>query len=222
MKSFKSIVSEVAQPKPEEEKAFKDAHKIEVIDHPVAEPEQFTGDIPGKKMKKRFADYAKGEDQKSYDASYSVKESIDLTENPGEEIPMMQRQLAFICYAAEEIASYLDMGGDPEEWYQNKLAYAFSSMKTLHAYAEGDKRMNGMDDYYFQYESVQQIQEAKIKQGSLKLNDGSRVKVSKQEAELLNKMLNDMNPKNRKEMEKVLMTDKAGFEEILGFAKEAL
>jgi len=36
MKNFKDLLSEVAQPKSPEEKAFKDQHKIELIKHPVA------------------------------------------------------------------------------------------------------------------------------------------------------------------------------------------
>ena len=223
MKTFKNILSEVAQPEPGEEKAFKDMHKVDVID-----PLNIGKDVvPKTKKRKRFADYASGQDEKSYDQSYQFEESIDLTENPNEEIPMMQKQLAFIIYAAEEIMDYLDYGIDPEEWYQNKLSYVFGQMKSLHAYAEGDKRLRMMDmdreDDVYYYESAEvNLDEAKIKQGNIKLNDGSRVKVSKQDAELINNMLNDMNPKNRKEMEKVLMTDKAGFEEIVGFAREAL
>ena len=45
MKSFKNFVAEVAQPKPEEEKRFKDMHSYETVPHPVAEPSQHTGDI---------------------------------------------------------------------------------------------------------------------------------------------------------------------------------
>ena len=59
------------------------------------------------------------------------------------------------------------------------------------------------------------------KAGSLKLNDGSVVRVSPKDASLLNKLLKDLNPQNRKKMAKVMMTDKAGFDEILGFAREA-
>lgn len=61
-----------------------------------------------------------------------------------------------------------------------------------------------------------------FKTGSLTLNDGSRVTISRQNADLLNQMFNDLNPANRREMMKVAMKDKAGFEEILGFAREAL
>ena len=55
MKSFKKFVAEVAQPKPEEEKRFKDQHTYEVIKHPVATDAQFTGDIDKPKAK-RIAD----------------------------------------------------------------------------------------------------------------------------------------------------------------------
>lgn len=61
-----------------------------------------------------------------------------------------------------------------------------------------------------------------FKTGLLSLNDGSKISVSKQDAKILNDMFDDLNPANKKKFEKILMTDKAGFEEILGFAKEAL
>ena len=61
-----------------------------------------------------------------------------------------------------------------------------------------------------------------VKTGSMKLKDGKTINVSKQDAMLLNQMMKDLNPKNRKEMQKVMMTDKAGFDEIVGFAREAL
>lgn len=159
MKSFKDIVSEVALPNNPEELKHWNQHSVEVVDHPVAEPTQFNGEIQGKSRIKRLSDYVAGEDEKAYDQAYKedvdVEESAeDLQENPAEEVPMMKRQLAFIMYAAEEISDYLDQVDDPEEWYQNKLAYAFGQMKTLHAYAEGSMRM-GMDykdsddyDYY--------------------------------------------------------------------------
>ena len=61
-----------------------------------------------------------------------------------------------------------------------------------------------------------------FKQGSLTLKDGSKVIVSKQNADLLNQMFNDLNATNRREMMNVAMKDKDGFNEILGFAREAL
>lgn len=70
-------------------------------------------------------------------------------------------------------------------------------------------------------ESVQLIDEA-VRPGTLRLRSGESVKVSKQDAGLINKMMEDLNASNKRKMEKVMMTDKEGFNEILGFAREAL
>ena len=71
MKSFRQISGEVAQPKPEEERAFKDMHTYETMPHPVALDHQFTGaigadDLPREKAK-RLADQ---EGDANYDTSY--------------------------------------------------------------------------------------------------------------------------------------------------------
>lgn len=61
-----------------------------------------------------------------------------------------------------------------------------------------------------------------FKAGAVKLNDGSSVTVKDQDAKLLNQLFKDLNAENKKKMMKVAMTDKNGFNEILGFAREAL
>lgn len=165
MKNFKDLLSEVAQPKSPEEKAFKDQHKIELIKHPVAPDFVHTGEIPGKTKKERPADVKAGEDEKKYDGGAAAKakpfkmprnidenklsfkeliekvsDNEELLESPQEEISMMIKQLHFICYASEEIMEYLsaeDM--DPEEWWQNKLAQVFGNVKSLYAYAKGSE-----------------------------------------------------------------------------------
>jgi len=90
MKSFRQILGEVAQPKPEEERAFKDMHSYETMPHPVALDHQFTGaigadDLPREKAK-RIADQ---EGDANYDTSYddafeyagpSFDESVELDE----------------------------------------------------------------------------------------------------------------------------------------------
>ncbi len=70
-------------------------------------------------------------------------------------------------------------------------------------------------------EEVEQLDEA-FKSGSVKLNDGSSVLLKDQDAKLLNQLFKDLNADNKKKMLKVVMTDKDGFNEILGFAREAL
>ena len=68
---------------------------------------------------------------------------------------MAQTQLHFIKYAAEEILAFIDMGGEVEEWYQNKLSKVQSEVESLHSYIEGEKRRTGM------VEEVEQIDELK-------------------------------------------------------------
>ena len=91
-------------------------------------------------------------------------------------------------------------------------------------YKTADKRMKGIataSKRLADKAMKEALQEA-VNSGKLELDDGSSVSVSKQDADLLNQMLKDLNAQNRKMMEKTMMTDKAGFEEILGFAREAL
>jgi hypothetical protein len=59
-------------------------------------------------------------------------------------------------------------------------------------------------------------------QGIVKLQDGSQVILKKQDADLLNQMFKDLSSNNRKKMQSAAMKDEVGFEEILGFAREAL
>jgi len=57
---------------------------------------------------------------------------------------MAQTQLHFIKYASKEILDYIEMGGEIEEWYQNKLSKVQSEVESLHSYIEGEKRRTGM------------------------------------------------------------------------------
>jgi len=67
---------------------------------------------------------------------------------------MAETQLHFIKYAAEEILEFIKMGGEIEEWYQNKLSKVQSEVESLHSYIEGEKRRTGMVK-----EEVEQIDE---------------------------------------------------------------
>ena len=183
-------------------------------------------------------------------ARVPAREEVELSENPMEEKPMMMNALRTMSHNMQGIAAYVSKTPDPEEWFQNKLAGVAKEMQTLYGYATAetmamgeaktdeelkgdqhklDHNKNGkIDAHDFKMlrkkkqktESVE-LEEA-VKQGNMKLRDGSSVKVSKQDAGLINQMMKDLNPANRRKMEKVMMTDKAGFEEIVGFAREAL
>ena len=71
-------------------------------------------------------------------------------------------------------------------------------------------------------ESVELEEAVSFKKGPVRLKDGKQIMVSAQDAALLNKMFKDLSPANQKRMEKVAMMDKAGFDEIVGFAREAM
>jgi len=197
------------------------------------------------------ADLKKGQNRvKGLNRAANKMEEVELSENPMEEKPMMMNALRAMSHNIQGIAAYVSKTPDPEEWFQNKLAGVAKEMQTLYGYATAetmamgeaktdeelkgdqhklDHNKNGkIDAHDFKMlrkkkqktESVE-LEEA-VKQGNMKLRDGSSVKVSKQDAGLINQMMKDLNPANRRKMEKVMMTDKAGFEEIVGFAREAL
>jgi hypothetical protein len=62
----------------------------------------------------------------------------------------------------------------------------------------------------------------KINPVNVKLNDGSMVKISKDDASALNGLYNSLNPGNAKTMIKKMMQDKKSYGEILAFAKQAM
>jgi hypothetical protein len=65
-------------------------------------------------------------------------------EDTAEKTEMAQTQLHFIGYAVKEILDFVKMGGEVEEWYQNKLSKVHSDIESLHSYVEGEKRRTGM------------------------------------------------------------------------------
>jgi hypothetical protein len=73
-------------------------------------------------------------------AIVKLKEQSDTFEKN----EMAQTQLHFIKYASKEILDYIEMGGEIEEWYQNKLSKVQSEVESLHSYIEGEKRRTGM------------------------------------------------------------------------------
>ena len=80
------------------------------------------------------------------------------------EAEMLDNQIAFIKYAADEIRDHVHNGGVFSEWFQNKFSGVHEQLKTLHAYMEGERQqeaerkrmmsMKDMKDDYF--ESLEQ------------------------------------------------------------------
>tara|TARA_B110000977_G_scaffold138244_1_gene175539 strand:+ start:2547 stop:3560 length:1014 start_codon:yes stop_codon:yes gene_type:complete len=159
--------------------------------------------------------------------SLTFKEMLDkvstedeLLESPQQEIPMMMKQLHFVCYAAEEIGDYLKTEGqDPEEWWQNKLAEVFSNVKSLYAYAKGDQMVNAKPLSAAKiFAKASRYEE--IEAGSFELSNSETVEISEEDASLLNIVFENLNENNTNEMYSVLIADEAGYNEILSFAKD--
>jgi len=74
-----------------------------------------------------------------------IGEDHDLPASP-QEAEMAGDQAEFIKYAIEEIKDSIMAGNDFPEWFQNKLSGVHNTMKTLHAWMEGDKR-NVSEDF---------------------------------------------------------------------------
>lgn len=356
MKSFRKFVAEVAQPKPEEEKRFKDQHEYEVVAHPVAEPHQHTGEIQKPKAKrladqegeanydkavknpeKRMAAESVEEEQldeisKDLAGRYIKKAQVDsadagmdtasqdkdirkrginkfLKRRKGvdsavkrlmkpEELSPKQKKLDhnkngkidghdLAMLRAKKKNEEADLEEGHATWevhFHNSKHHKPQTVKgrnTAEAIKKAEKRasaagpkgqiamykgikkvseeveldetttsaikkpvtMTGPDgktrtvmkkakadqtddrgqDKIATNESVEMIDEAiKFKKGPIRLKDGSQIMVSKEDADLLNQMFKDLSARNQREMEKVAMADKAGFEEIRGFAREAL
>ena len=77
-------------------------------------------------------------------AQHMGEENIVEQDDATEKKEMAETQLHFIKYAAEEILEFIKMGGEIEEWYQNKLSKVQSEVESLHSYIEGEKRRTGM------------------------------------------------------------------------------
>jgi hypothetical protein len=88
---------------------------------------------------------------------------------------MAQTQLHFIKYAAEEILAFIDMGGEVEEWYQNKLSKVQSEVESLHSYIEGEKRRTGMVE---EVEQIDEFVDRETRLAARKAETGSSTKVS--------------------------------------------
>ena len=98
-------------------------------------------DKNGKPIKKNLSMQVYNMDNKKYELNMYTEET-DLDEK----LEMAENQLYFVVYAAEEILEYIDMGGEVEEWYQNKLSKVHSDMESLHSYVEGEMRRTGMKE----------------------------------------------------------------------------
>jgi len=88
-----------------------------------------------------------------------------------------------------------------------------------HIDSKSQKERDAIAKKYWKMAEEVELDEA-YKSGSLELNDGSKVKLSNDDANIINSLFNNLNGSNKKKMESKMMKDKKSFGEILAFAKE--
>lgn len=94
--------------------------------------------------------------------------------------------------------------------------------RTVMKKTKADKTDDRGQDIMGTNESVALEEAMKFKPGAMKLKDGSQVVLKKEDAQALTAMFKDLSRQNQKKLGEVAQKDKSGFEEILGFAREAL
>ena len=94
--------------------------------------------------------------------------------------------------------------------------------RTVMKKTKADKTDDRGQDIMGTNESVALEEAMKFKPGVMKLKDGSQVVLKKEDAQALTAMFKDLSRQNQKKLGEVAQKDKSGFEEILGFAREAL
>jgi hypothetical protein len=149
----KHLKSDYDDAKPDVKKAVKRMHGInkavnrltkEETDKKKEDDLPFTPDKPKKNPSAVPGKFGIGPSTAKHLAKMGMKKVMKEEDETSEKMEMAQTQLHFIKYAAEEILEYIDMGGEVEEWYQNKLSKVMSEVESLHSYIEGEKRRTGM------------------------------------------------------------------------------
>jgi ribosomal protein S15P/S13E len=221
--------------KGEDEAAYDQAYSEEVsLDEEMTDAQKKKREEIVKELKKKKDEFKDnyGDDWKDVMYATATKMAMKeetLSEDPWEEVPMMERQLEFICYAAEEIKSYVTMGVDPEEWFQNKLAHVHGQMRTLHAYIEGDKRIRSaktMDPFHIGEQNdlnEEVIDDLKkiLKDKSMDevtLSNGDKLDVDIQTANILLKIYDALSGQNKKKFVDALNKNEKMFMKMLDFA----
>lgn len=223
MKSFKQIVKEtVAEPKSPDEKRFKELHtkNVDVKDYPAKGDEA----TKNSKKKPRLADYVDDEEELVYDTSYATEEAETLGE---ETVTCPECGKEYEQGEKHECAANEDVKEEMTDAQMKKREEIVKSMKKKQADFK-DKYGDKWKDVMYatatkmaMKEEVETLDEA-FKAGVIKLKDGSKATLSKDDANAVNELFKELNSSNKKKMEAKMMESKNGFDEIVKFAKEAM
>lgn len=119
------------------------------------------------------------------------------------------------------LGSYIKKASDDKAVKMSSISNAHTDSETRKKHLKKYvKRAGGLQKAVDKLTKEEFINEA-VKAGSMKLSDGSRVKLTKEDAEAMNDLFGELNSTNKKRMEEEMMASKDGFEKILNFAREA-
>ena len=151
MKTYKQIISEVAEPLGGDEKRFKAKHVIQKINLDAAEDGQFTGGTSAKKDKSKKASYKEGEDEAVYeetdkedDMCPECGESYDECECDGEEMEEAKMSDADMKQRENIVKGMKKSKADLQARYGDKwksVMYATATKKAMEA-VELDEAVN--------------------------------------------------------------------------------
>lgn len=180
-------------PQPYDEQDFRSLHKISIFD-PRYSPYNKSPALGLSRQQTRPADYSYGDDVAAYLGASEIQKKLAKAPIDNVDEYIANHNSGFVAY---------------QDSRDEKMVTAVSD-EVVKA------KVNYTADRKYKY-----VLEA-VSHGKMSLDDGDNVIVSKSDSKLINQMLKDLNSTNRKKMEKIMMKDKHGYEEILGFAKEAL
>lgn len=152
----------------------------------------------------------------------SAARAVDrLTKEEVEQIDELSKKTlgSYVKKASERVAYKANHAGEIEGRGDSNITPAARATlkklnrKTANSLAGISRATNRLTK-----EEVEQIDEA-FKVGSMKLKDGSSVTITKESAEVLNSLFNQLNGANKSKMEERMMSGKKGFQEILSFAE---
>jgi hypothetical protein len=154
--------------------------------------------------------------QKQFEPSFQ-REEVELGELKKSTLGSYVRKSSIDAYRKGQDVEYHTGARSATDNYGSQRRHAELTDK---ARSKASNRITGIERATKQL-AKEDINEA-FGAGSVKLNDGSSVMLKAQDAKLLNDLMNGLKSENKSKMMKVAMTDKHGFNEILGFAREAL
>lgn len=188
MKTFKDIISEVAQPKGGDEKAFKAKHVIQKIDHPAAEDSQFTGGSSAKKDKSKKASYKEGEDE----AVYEETDNEDECECDGGEIEEAKMSDADMKQRENIVMGMKKSKADLQARYGDRwksVMYATATKKAMEAVELDEISQETLRQYHGKAGADLRAKRDKLEKGTLTMKD---VKQGQNRVKGLNRAANKM------------------------------